>query len=112
MNIQAIAHPDGMPLWLSPALPGRAHDPTAARAHGIVQACLARQVLVLADKLHRVPQPGSFTPYYQHRELPEHYKRYNRVHARKRAFGERAFTLLKSWRMLRRARYARPLASD
>lgn len=46
MNVQVIARPDGMPLWFSRALPGRTHDLTAACVHGIVQACLTRQVLV------------------------------------------------------------------
>jgi hypothetical protein len=45
MNVQVIAAPDGTPLWFSRATPGRTHDLTAARAHGIVQACLTRQIL-------------------------------------------------------------------
>ncbi len=48
MDVQVIARPDGTPLWFSRALPGRTHDLTAARAHSIVQACLPRQILVLA----------------------------------------------------------------
>jgi hypothetical protein len=44
MNVQVIATPDGTPLWLSRALPGRTHNLTAARAHGTVQACLTRQI--------------------------------------------------------------------
>ncbi|MGW8956036.1 transposase family protein, partial [Streptomyces sp. NPDC055709] len=40
MNDQVIARPDGTPLSFSRATPGRTHDLTAARAHGIVQACL------------------------------------------------------------------------
>lgn len=39
MNVQVIARPDGTPLWFSRATPGRTHDLTAARAHGIIQAC-------------------------------------------------------------------------
>jgi hypothetical protein len=42
MNVQVVARPDGTPLWFSRVTPGRAHDLTAARAHGIVQACLIR----------------------------------------------------------------------
>ncbi len=42
MNVQAIALPDGTPLWFSRATPGRTHDLTAARAHGIPEACLTR----------------------------------------------------------------------
>ncbi|GGV55586.1 hypothetical protein GCM10010245_88160 [Streptomyces spectabilis] len=57
MNIQAIARPDGTPLWFSRATPGRTHDLTAARAHGILQACLTRQILVLADRCGRSSFP-------------------------------------------------------
>ncbi|SEQ84478.1 Helix-turn-helix of DDE superfamily endonuclease [Streptomyces radiopugnans] len=53
INVQVIARPDGTPLWFSRATPGRTHDLTAARAHGIVQACLTRQVLVLADRAYQ-----------------------------------------------------------
>ncbi|MBH1934162.1 transposase family protein [Streptomyces sp. AV19] len=104
MNVQVIARPDGTPLWFSRALPGRTHDLTAARAHGIVQACLTRQILVLTDRAYQGAGATVLTPYYRHRELPEHYQRFNRVHARLRAPGERAFAQLKSWRILRRAR--------
>ncbi|MEU2718890.1 transposase family protein, partial [Streptomyces sp. NPDC007205] len=83
---------------------GRTHDLTAARAHGIVQACLTRQILVLADRAHQDAGATVRTPYYGHRELPEHYQQYNRDHARLRAPGECAFARLKSWRLLRQAR--------
>ncbi len=62
MNVQVIARPDGTPLWFSRATPGRTHDLTSARAHGIVQACPTRQILVLADHAYqgagaRLPHP-------------------------------------------------------
>jgi hypothetical protein len=38
MNVQVITRPDGTLLWFSRATPGRTHDLTAVRAHGIVQA--------------------------------------------------------------------------
>lgn len=41
--------PPGAP-WFSRAAPGRTHDLSAARAHGIGQACPSRQILVLADR--------------------------------------------------------------
>ncbi|WP_179199777.1 IS5 family transposase [Streptomyces sp. NRRL B-24572] len=104
MNVQVIARPDGIPLWFSRATPGRTHDLTAARAHGIVQACLTRQILVLADRAYQGAGATVRTPYYRHREQPEPYQRFNRDHARLRAPGERAFALLKSWRLLQRAR--------
>ncbi len=64
MNVQVIARPDGTPLWFSRATPGRTHDLTAARAHGIVQACLTRQILVLADRAYQGADATVRTPYY------------------------------------------------
>ncbi|AVH99337.1 IS5/IS1182 family transposase (plasmid) [Streptomyces sp. WAC00288] len=104
MNVQVITRPDGVPLWFSRATPGRTHDLTAARAHGIIQACLTRQILVLADRAYQGAGATVRTPYYRHHEQPEHYQQFNRDHARLRAPGERAFAQLKSWRILRRAR--------
>ncbi|MFF7438050.1 transposase family protein [Streptomyces sp. NPDC008122] len=104
MNVQVIARPDGTPLWFSRATPGRTHDLTAARAHGIVQACLTRQILILADRAYQGAGATVRTSYYRRREQPEHYQQFNRDHARLRAPGERAFAQLKSWRPLRRAR--------
>ncbi|MEU3400830.1 transposase family protein [Streptomyces filamentosus] len=104
MNVQVIARPDGTPLWFSRATLGPTHDLTAARAHGIVQACLTRQILVLADRAYQGVDATVRTPYYHHREQPEHYQQFNRDPARLRAPGERAFAQLKSWRLLRRAR--------
>jgi hypothetical protein len=46
MNVQVVARPGGTPLWFSRATPGRTHDLTAARAHGIVQVRLTRQILL------------------------------------------------------------------
>jgi hypothetical protein len=71
MNVQVITAPDGTPLWFSRAMPGRTHDLTAARAHGIIQACLTRQILILADRAYQGAGATVRTPYYGHRELPE-----------------------------------------
>jgi hypothetical protein len=104
MNVQVIARPDGAPLWFSRATPGRTHDLTAARAHGIVQACLTRQILVLTDRACQGAGATFRTPYKNHREQPEHHQQSNRDHARLRAPGERAFAQPKSWRPPKRAR--------
>ncbi|MER6187670.1 transposase family protein [Streptomyces sp. NPDC001652] len=104
MNVQVVAAPDGTPLWFSRATPGRTHDLTSARAHGIVQACLTRQILILADRAYQGAGATVRTPYYHHSEQPAHYQQFNRDHARLRAPGERAFARLKSWRIMRRAR--------
>ena len=34
-NVQAVARPDGFPLWISAAEPGSVHDITAARIHAL-----------------------------------------------------------------------------
>jgi hypothetical protein len=104
MNVQVVAVPDGTPPWFSRALPGRTHDLTAARAHGVIHACLDYQLLVLADCSYQGAGATVRTPYYRHHELPEHYRQYNRDHARLRAPGERAFAPNKQWRLLRKAR--------
>jgi hypothetical protein len=104
MKVQVITTPDGTPLWFSRATPERPHDLTAARAHGIVQTCLTRQTLILADRAHQSAGATVRTPYKNHREHPARYQQFNRDHARLRAPGERAFAQLKSWRLLRRAR--------
>jgi hypothetical protein len=104
MNVQVVAAPDGTPLWFSRALPGRTHDLTAARAHGVIQACPSRQLLVLTDRAYQGADGTARTAYYRHHELPDHYQQYNRDHARLRAPGERAFARLKQCRILRKAR--------
>lgn len=103
MNVQVIAAADGRPLWFSRALPGRAHDLTAARAHGVIQACLTRQVLVLADKAYQGAGGTVRTP-YKGRGLTGGYRKFNKDHARWRAPGERAFARLKQWQIFRKAR--------
>lgn len=37
-NVPVIAAPDGWPIWVFPVRPGREHDTTCARAHGLVDA--------------------------------------------------------------------------
>ena len=40
----------------------------------IVQACLTRQILVLADRAYQGAGATFRTPYYRHREQPPHYQ--------------------------------------
>ncbi|CAM5301443.1 hypothetical protein SALBM311S_09475 [Streptomyces alboniger] len=42
VNVQVVTDPAGEILWLSPALPGRTHDLTAARTHKIPGSARAR----------------------------------------------------------------------
>jgi hypothetical protein len=39
VNVQVVTYPAGEVLWISPALPGRTHDLTAARLHRIIRIC-------------------------------------------------------------------------
>ncbi len=49
MNVQVVTDPGGRLLWLSPALPGRTHDLTAARTHRIIRICERQGVPIRAD---------------------------------------------------------------
>jgi hypothetical protein len=103
MNVRVVAAPDGTPLWFSRASPCHTHDLTAARAHGVIQACLFRQLLIPADWACRGAGSTARTSSYG-RDLPEKYAQFNRDHARLRAPGERAFARLKQGKILRKAR--------
>ena len=52
VNVQVGTNPDGRLLWLSPALPGRTHDLTAARTHRIIRICERQGVPILADRAY------------------------------------------------------------
>ena len=56
--MQVVTDPGGRLLWLSPALPGRAHDLTAARAHRINRICERHGVPILADLAYQGGGPG------------------------------------------------------
>lgn len=49
VNVQVVTDLSGEILWLSPALPGRTHDLTAARTHQILRICAQQGVPILAD---------------------------------------------------------------
>jgi hypothetical protein len=57
VNVQVVTNPDGRLLWLSPALPGRAHDLTAARTHRIIRTCERQGVPILADLAYQGAGP-------------------------------------------------------
>jgi hypothetical protein len=50
VNVQVVTDPAGRLLWISPALPGRARDLTAARTHRIIRICERQGVPILADR--------------------------------------------------------------
>lgn len=53
MNVQVIAYAAGRLVWASAALPGSAHDLTAARTHGIIAASTNADVMTFADKAYQ-----------------------------------------------------------
>jgi hypothetical protein len=103
MNIQVIATPDGTILWTSGALPGKAHDLTAARIWGILRELERAGIVTLADKAYQGAEGPVITP-YKGKNKPESQKQANRSHAHLRGPGERANAQLKSWRILRKLR--------
>ncbi|KOG26927.1 transposase family protein, partial [Streptomyces viridochromogenes] len=106
VNVQVVADPTGNLLWISPALPGRTHDLTAARAHRIIRICERQGVPVLADRAYIGAGPWVTTPI---RRLPNRdptttQRTVNRALSAARAPVERSIARPKSWRILRRAR--------
>jgi hypothetical protein len=109
-NIQAVMRPDGLPIWTSEVLPGRCHDLTAARAHGLPgalhHAACARGLPTLADNAYDTAGHGVLTPIKQPRNgraLDPTQQTFNALHRATRALGERGFALLTgTWRCLQR----------
>lgn len=106
VNVQVVTDPDGRLLWLSPALPGRAHDLTAARTHGIIRICERQGVPILADLAYQGGGPWVTTGIKRRplQELTLTEKTVNRALAAARAPVERGVARLKSWRIFRRSR--------
>ncbi|MFI8348520.1 transposase family protein [Streptomyces sp. NPDC085596] len=106
VNVQVVADPAGKLLWISPALPGRTHDLTAARTHRIIQICERQGVPVLADRAYIGAGPWATTPIRRHpnRELTTTQQTVNRALSAARAPVERNIARLKSGRIFRRAR--------
>ena len=106
MNVQVVADPVGKLLWISPALPGRTHDLTAARTHRIIRICECQGVPVLADRAYLGAGPWVTTPI---RRLPglgltTTRQAINRALSAARAPVERGIARLDPWRIFRKAR--------
>ena len=77
-NVQVISAPDGWPLWVSPVRPGREHDITCARTHGLIDAlnrlAAALDLPTLTDLGYENAGPGFRHPVKkpQGGELTEH----------------------------------------
>ncbi len=103
MNVQVISSPDGMILWTSGALPGKAHHLSAARIWGILSELERAGIITLADKAYQGAEGPIITP-YKGKDKPASQKQANRSHAGLRGPGERANAQLKSWKILRKLR--------
>ncbi len=112
-NIQALFTPGGIPLWVSPVLPGGVHDITAAREHAlaILRPCLVG-LPVLADSGYEGARIGVHVAVKKPaggRELDLD----NRTRNALRCLGERGFALMSQrWRTLQHVMlYPRPASS-
>ena len=106
VNVQVVTDPAGTVLWISPALPGRCHDLTAARTHRIIRICARQGVPVLADRAYQGAGPWVTTGKRRPPggELSPTERTVNRALAEARAPVERGMTRLKTWRIFRRSR--------
>ena len=108
VNVQVVTDPGGRLLWLSPALPGRTHDLTAARTHRLIRICERQGIPVLADRAYQGAGPWVTTGRKRPpgRDLSPTQRTINRALARTRAPVERGVARLKSWRIFRRSRFS------
>ncbi|MCX4759483.1 transposase [Streptomyces sp. NBC_01275] len=96
----------GRLLWISPALPGRTHDLTAARAHRIIRFCERQGVPILADRACIGAGPWVTPPVRRPpgRDLSPTQHTVNRALSAVRAPVERGVARLKSWWTFHHAR--------
>ncbi|MFC5724187.1 transposase family protein [Streptomyces gamaensis] len=106
VNVRVVTDPAGRVLWISPALPGRAHDLTAARTHRIIRTCEHQGVAVLADRAYLGASSWVTTPVRRPPggDLSPTQRTVNRALSAARAPVERGVARLKSWRISRKAR--------
>ncbi len=106
-NLQVLSAPDGFPLWIGEARPGREHDSTAARLTGVedeiallnIGMPAEEHLLVLVDLGYEQFRdfPAVRAPHKKpkHGELTETQRSYNRLHGALRALAEKANADLK-----------------
>jgi hypothetical protein len=106
VNVQVVTDPMGRLLWLSPALPGRTHDLTAARTHRIIRICERQGIPLVADLAYQGAGPRLTTAVKRRpqQELTETQNTVNRALAQTRVPVERGVARLKTWRIVRHAR--------
>ncbi|MFJ6899448.1 transposase family protein [Streptomyces hokutonensis] len=105
VNVQVVTDPAGRLLWISPALPGRTHDLTAARTHRIIRICERQGVPVLADRAYTGAGPWVTTALRRPpgRGLAPTQQTVNRALSAARAPAERGIARLKFWRIFHRS---------
>lgn len=72
VNVQVVTDPAGRTPWLSPALPGRTHDLTAARTHTVLRICERQGVPILADMTYIGAGDWVTTPSTDHQTANSH----------------------------------------
>jgi hypothetical protein len=107
VNLQVVSAPDGFPLWIGQARPGREHDTTAAGLTGVEEAIALINVgvpeeahlLVLVDlgyeKFRDFPAVRMGHKKPKHRELTDVERQYNKLIGALRALAEKANADLK-----------------
>ncbi len=105
MNVQVVTDPAGRTLWISPVLPGRTHDLTAARTHRIIRICERQGIPILADCAYTGAGPWVTTPLRRPpgRGLTPTQQTVNRALSTARAPVEQGMARLKSWHIFRRS---------
>lgn len=98
--------PEGRLPWMSPALPGRALDLTAARTHRIIRICERQGVPNVADRADTGADRWVTTTIRgsPNGELTPTERTLNHALAHARAPVERGVARLKTWRTFRRSR--------
>ncbi|WP_327591787.1 transposase family protein [Streptomyces chartreusis] len=106
VHVQGATDPAGRLLWISPTMPGRAHDLTGARAHRIIRICERQGVPLLADRAYMGAGPCVTTPFRRPpgRDLTPTQQTTSQAPATARAPVERGVARLKSWRIFRKSR--------
>ncbi|WWR55023.1 transposase family protein [Streptomyces sp. SCSIO 30461] len=108
-NVQVISAPDGWPIWVSPVRPGREHDTTCSRTHGLVDAlnrlASTLDIPTLTDLGYESAGDGFRHPVKKPKggELDDGQQAFNSVIRGVHAVAERANALLKvTFKALRR----------
>ncbi|MEU0664344.1 transposase family protein [Streptomyces lavendulocolor] len=90
--------PDGPLVWISPALPGRTHDLTAASRHRIIATCIRLGIPVLADRGYQGAGDSVAVPHRRRpgKDLTTQQKCVKRAHSRLRWPVERTIASVKT----------------